>query len=78
MKGYTVVFTPGAEDQFAELYGYIADEATPVVAERYTCSTMTNKTIATFCFSNINFPSAQHLTLTKSLTRQRGMPRQRH
>lgn len=33
---YTVVFAPKAEDQLAELYGYIATRASPATAERYT------------------------------------------
>jgi plasmid stabilization system protein ParE len=33
---YTVVFAPQAEDQLAELYGYIAARASPATAERYT------------------------------------------
>ena len=33
---YTVVFAPQAEDQLAELYAYIATEASPETAKRYT------------------------------------------
>ena len=33
---YAVVFAPRAEDQLAELYGYIAKRASPATAERYT------------------------------------------
>jgi len=33
---YTVVFAPEAEDQIAELYRYIANEASPAVALNYT------------------------------------------
>ena len=33
---YTVVFAPEAEDQIADLYRYIAIEASPAVALRYT------------------------------------------
>jgi toxin ParE1/3/4 len=33
---YTVVFAPRAEDQLAELYGYIAARASPTTAARYT------------------------------------------
>ncbi len=36
MKSYNVVFTPEAEEQLAELYRYIADNASPEIAERYT------------------------------------------
>lgn len=43
---YAVVFTPEAEEQLAAQYRYIAAQATPTVAERYTnaivayCETM--------------------------------------
>ncbi len=50
MTGYTVVFTPEAEDQLVELYGYLADKATPAAAERYTGS------IITYCESMKDFP----------------------
>lgn len=33
---YTVVFTPEAEAQLIELYGYIAAEASPETAARFT------------------------------------------
>jgi plasmid stabilization system protein ParE len=33
---YTVVFAAQAEDQLAELYGYIEARASPATAERYT------------------------------------------
>jgi len=33
---YSVVFTPEAEEQLAELYLYIKDEASPAIALRYT------------------------------------------
>ena len=36
MKRYEVVFTPEAEEQLAELYRYIAGNATEDVALRYT------------------------------------------
>ena len=36
MKTHTVVFTPEAEDQLAELYAYIALKAAPEIAFRYT------------------------------------------
>lgn len=32
---YGIVFTPEAEEQLAEIYRYIAIEASPVTAERY-------------------------------------------
>jgi plasmid stabilization system protein ParE len=33
---YTVVFTPEAEEQLAELYQYIAGSSSPRIAARYT------------------------------------------
>jgi plasmid stabilization system protein ParE len=33
---YTVVFTPEAEEQLAELYRYIAGSSSPQIAARYT------------------------------------------
>jgi toxin ParE1/3/4 len=36
VKSYTVVFAPEAEEQLADLYRYIADHASPEIAERYT------------------------------------------
>ena len=33
MKQYTVVLTPEAEEQLAELYGYIADRAMDATAQ---------------------------------------------
>jgi toxin ParE1/3/4 len=33
---YTVVFAPQAEEQLAELYGYIAEQASPATAAHYT------------------------------------------
>ena len=36
MKSYAVVFAPEAQDNLVELYTYIADRASPVVAKRYT------------------------------------------
>jgi toxin ParE1/3/4 len=33
---YTVVFTPEAEAQLVELYSYIATEASPEIAARFT------------------------------------------
>jgi toxin ParE1/3/4 len=35
VKTYTVVFTPEAEEQLANLYHYIADHGSPEIAERY-------------------------------------------
>jgi toxin ParE1/3/4 len=46
----TVVFTPEAEAQLAELYRYIAVAASPEVAARYTDS------IVTYCESLRTFP----------------------
>ena len=36
MKTYTVVFTPEAEEQLAQLYRYIAEHASSEIALRYT------------------------------------------
>jgi toxin ParE1/3/4 len=33
---YAVVFTPEAEEQLIDLYGFIAGKASPEIAERYT------------------------------------------
>ena len=33
---YTIVFTPEAETQLTELYSYIAAEASPDIAARFT------------------------------------------
>ena len=47
---YTIVFTPEAEAQLLELYGYIAVEATPETAARFTDG------IVTYCESLSSFP----------------------
>ena len=47
---YTVVFTPEAEAQLIELYGYIAGEASPETAARVTDA------IVTYCESLSTFP----------------------
>lgn len=36
MKAYTVVFSPEAEEQLANLYRYIAEHGSPDIAFRYT------------------------------------------
>jgi hypothetical protein len=36
MKRYTVVFTPEAEEQLAELYHHIAEKTSAATALRYT------------------------------------------
>lgn len=41
MKEYAIKFTPEAESQLAELYGYIANASSPQVAERYLGAIMT-------------------------------------
>ncbi|MEI9979875.1 MAG: type II toxin-antitoxin system RelE/ParE family toxin [Edaphobacter sp.] len=48
---YTVVFTPEAEAQLIELYGYIAAEASPEIAARFTDD------IVTYCESLNTFPA---------------------
>jgi plasmid stabilization system protein ParE len=47
---YTVFFTPEAEEQLAELYGYIASAASPDIAARFTDA------IVTYCESLRTFP----------------------
>ena len=47
---YLVVFTPEAEAQLIELYGYIATEASPETAARFTDG------IVTYCESLSSFP----------------------
>ena len=47
---YPVVFTPEALEQLEELYAYIAQAASPVVAQRYTDA------IVTYCESLQTFP----------------------
>lgn len=47
---YTVVFTPEAEAQLIELYGYIAAEASPETSARFTDG------IVTYCESLSSFP----------------------
>jgi plasmid stabilization system protein ParE len=49
---YTVVFTPEAEAQLTELYGYIAAEASPEIAARFTDG------IVTYCESLSTFPAS--------------------
>jgi plasmid stabilization system protein ParE len=47
---YRVVFSSAAEDQLAALFGYIAVEASPDIAARYT------EAIVTYCESLCVFP----------------------
>ena len=47
---YLVVFTPEAEAQLMELYGYLAAEASPETAARFTDG------IVTYCESLSSFP----------------------
>jgi plasmid stabilization system protein ParE len=47
---YTIVFTPEAETQLTELYGYIAAEASPDIAARFTDG------IVTYCESLSTLP----------------------
>ena len=49
MKTYKVIFSPDAEEQLAALYRYIAVEASPNIAERYTDA------IVTYCEGLSNF-----------------------
>ena len=50
MTLYTVVFTPEAESQLTELYRYIAQAASPDVAQRYI------EAIVTYCEGLQSFP----------------------
>ena len=50
MKKYAVIFTPEAQEQLAELYHYIADAASPEIADRYT------NAIITYCEGLHTFP----------------------
>jgi plasmid stabilization system protein ParE len=47
---YTVVFTPEAGEQLVELYRYIAQAASPEIAQRYTDA------IVTYCEGLQTFP----------------------
>lgn len=47
---YTVVFTPEAQEQLADLYRYIATAASPEIADRYTSA------IVTYCEGLQTFP----------------------
>ena len=47
---YRVVFAPEAEEQLADLYGYIAAAASPDIAARYT------EAIVRYCESLCTFP----------------------
>lgn len=50
MKTYSVVFSPGAEEQPVVLYRYIAFDASPVIAQRYVDANIL------FCESLQHFP----------------------
>jgi plasmid stabilization system protein ParE len=50
LKTYQVIFSSEAEEQLASLYLYIAVEASPNIAERYTDA------IVTFCEGLTTFP----------------------
>jgi len=47
---YSVVFTPEAEEHLVALYRYIATEASPAVAEKFTSA------VVEFCEGLVNFP----------------------
>jgi toxin ParE1/3/4 len=47
---YSVVFTPEAEEQLVDLYRYIANDASPAIAEKFTTA------IVEFCEGLVNFP----------------------
>jgi plasmid stabilization system protein ParE len=50
VKRYTVEFSPESEDQLAELYRYIATQASPEVAYQYT------EAVIAFCEGLSQFP----------------------
>jgi toxin ParE1/3/4 len=50
LKTYTVIFSPEAEEQLASLYRYLAAEASPKIAEKYTDA------IVTYCEGLTTFP----------------------
>lgn len=50
MMRYSVVFTPEALDQLESLYEYIADAASPLIAQRYTGA------IVNYCEGLHSFP----------------------
>lgn len=50
MKTYTVIFSPEAEEQLVSLYRYLAVEASPKIAEKYTDA------IVTYCEGLATFP----------------------
>jgi toxin ParE1/3/4 len=50
VKRYTVEFTPESEDQLAELYRYIATQASPEIAYEYT------EAVIAFCEGLGQFP----------------------
>jgi toxin ParE1/3/4 len=47
---YSVVFTPEAEEHLVDNYRYIASEASPAVAEKFTSG------IVEFCEGLVNYP----------------------
>lgn len=48
--GYNVIFAPEAEEQLAELYSYIAGDASPEIALHFT------ESIVSYCESLRDFP----------------------
>jgi toxin ParE1/3/4 len=50
LKTYQVIFSPEAEEQLAALYRYLAVEASPKIAERYTDA------IVNYCEGLTTFP----------------------
>lgn len=50
MKTYTVIFSPEAEEQLASLYRYLAVEASPKIAEKYTDA------VVSYCERLTTFP----------------------
>lgn len=60
---YRVIFTPEAEEQLVSIFRYIAQVASPTIAERYT------NAIVTYCQGLVTFPerSALHNAIRPGL-----------
>jgi toxin ParE1/3/4 len=61
LKTYQVIFLPEPEEQLASLYRYLAVEAAPNIAERYTDA------IVTYCEGLTTFPRRGNCRMTSVL-----------
>jgi toxin ParE1/3/4 len=52
---YRVIFTPEAQEQLVSIFRYIAQAASPTIAERYT------NAIVTYCQGLVTFPERSAL-----------------